>query len=123
MQARIGGPRVRNARRRIGSRRRGAYPHSDMIASSLVDGSIRRLNAERTGKTIPAAEIESEFQNASAGSSIRLAAPDWMRARCVAVSGSMRSMKKRPVTSFAVMRASAPAASFACAALAMRHHM
>jgi len=36
------------------------------------------------------------------GTSIVLAAPDWMRARCAVVSGSIRSMKKRAVTSFAL---------------------
>ena len=41
------------------------------------------------------ADAVSRRQNASAGSSIVLAAPAWMRARCAAVSGSMRSMKKR----------------------------
>ena len=65
-------------------------------------------------------------QNASAGSSIVLAAPAWMRARWVAVSGNMRSTKKRPVTSLALMRSPAPlapAASLPWAASAMRAHM
>ena len=84
-------------------------------------GPIRRLNPDRQIDHGRARSGQS--QNASAGSSIMLAAPAWMRARCAPVSGSMRSMKKRPVTSFAVMRSSAPAASFACAASAMRHHM
>ena len=39
------------------------------------------------------------------GNSIVLAAPAWIPARWVAVAGSMRSKKKRAVTSFAVMRA------------------
>ena len=45
-----------------------------------------------------AADIETP-QNASAGSSMMVAEPAWIRARLAAVSGSMRSMKKRPVTS------------------------
>src|SRR5713101_1493038 len=67
----------------------------------------------------------SDYQNASAGSSIVLAAPAWMRARWVAVSGSMRSMKKRPVTSLACMRVASPSppASLACAASTIRYHM
>ena len=41
-----------------------------------------------------------------------------------AVSGSIRSMKKRPVTSLAFIRSAAwPASSLPCAASAMRHHM
>src|SRR5262249_50288542 len=37
-------------------------------------------------------------------------APAWMRASRVAVSGSIRSMKKRAVTSFAFRRAAVPVA-------------
>ena len=65
-------------------------------------------------------------QNISAFSSIVLAAPDWMRASCACVSGSTRSMKKRPVTSLAFMRSVeplAPAFSFSRAAAAILHHM
>ncbi len=65
-------------------------------------------------------------QNISSGNSIVLAAPAVIRASCAAVSGNTRSMKKRPVTSLAFMRADAPLApslSFACAAAAMRAHM
>ena len=51
------------------------------------------------------------------------AAPDWMRARCVAVSGNMRSMKKRAVTSFAFIAGAAPLPDLASTASAIRHHM
>ena len=39
---------------------------------------------------------DAALQNASAGSAISVSAPLEMRARCAAVSGMMRSMKKRP---------------------------
>ena len=53
------------------------------------------------------------------------AAPDLTRASRVAVSGSIRSMKKRAVTSFAFRRAAAPLAfgNLAIAASAILHHM
>jgi hypothetical protein len=80
--------------------------------------AIRHITESRSGKHLPSS------QNASAGSSIRLPAPAWMRARWVAVSGSRRSMKKRPVTSLAFMRSLAPPlARLACAASTIRHHM
>jgi len=46
-----------------------------------------------------------------------------MRVSRVAVSGNMRSMKKRAVTSFAFMRCAEPLAFLAIAASAIRHHM
>ncbi len=65
------------------------------------------------------------LQNASAGISIMLAAPAWMRARCAPVSGSIRSIKKRAVTSLAFMRTGSPspAAIFRRAACTIRHHI
>ena len=53
------------------------------------------------------------------------AAPASIRARRVAVSGNMRSMKKRAVTSFAFKRAAEPFAfgNFASTASAILHHM
>src|SRR5262249_6787783 len=65
-------------------------------------------------------------QNASTGSSMVDLAPASMRAKWVAVSGNMRSTKKRPVTSLAFMRSaapSAPLANLAFAASTIRHHM
>src|SRR5258707_5842174 len=63
-------------------------------------------------------------QNASAGSSIVLAAPASMRARWAAVSGRMRSIKNRPVVSLKLSRAAAPspAAILVLAVSTMRHH-
>ena len=61
-----------------------------------------------------ASRLSSLRQNASAGNSITLAAPSRMRARCSAVSGNIRSTKKRPVTSLSRMRpADGSAASLA----------
>jgi hypothetical protein len=64
-------------------------------------------------------------QNASSGNSIVEVAPAWMRARWLAVSGSVRSMKKRAVTSLVFMRGPEPLAlgNFKSAASAMRHHI
>lgn len=64
-------------------------------------------------------------QNISAGIAITASAPAWMRARCVPVSGSIRSMKKRPARSLASMRAAAPSPSvfLACAAFAILAHI
>ena len=64
-------------------------------------------------------------QNSSAGRAIALAEPARMRARCTLLSGSMRSMKKRAVTSFAFMRVASPdpLASFSCATSTIRHHI
>ena len=56
---------------------------------------------------------------------MQTAAPDEMRARCAPVSGSMRSMKKRPVLSLASILSAAPlpSAFLACAAFAILAHI
>ena len=86
---------------------------------------------ERIDRDVAAAALARRRRHAGArlerlvGNSIVRAAPDWMRAKCVAVSGSMRSMKKRAVASLAFMPAAAPFAfgSLAIAASAIRAHM
>ena len=56
---------------------------------------MSRLESKDFAKNFP-------DQNASAANSMVVALPVWMRARCKDVSGSILSMKKRPVTSLLV---------------------
>ena len=91
----VPGGRRRSTRRRwfetavIPGRRVAASPES-IITDREYGFRVRRFAPSR-----------NDDQNASSGISMMLPAPVWMRARCAAVSGSMRSMKKRAVTSLA----------------------
>jgi hypothetical protein len=60
---------------------------------------------------------------ASAGNSMVVALPVWMRARCTAVSGSIRSMKKRPVTSLVQIGRRAAAGNLVLRTFAIRAHI
>ena len=54
------------------------------------------------GRILAARWLAMTSQNASAANSMVVALPLWMRARWTEVSGNIRSMKKRPVTSLVV---------------------
>src|SRR3954464_11135827 len=98
-------------------------------AGRISDHSKEKANREwRIGKaainTRPSLLAIRARQNASAANSIVVAQPVWMRARCTVVSGSIRSMKKRPVTSLVVRYGVAPlAAILSWATLAIFAHI
>ena len=103
----------------------GQYRAHSADASGRLPAQLRR---RAVCAILPANARDTaigRIQNASAGNAMVLAAPALMRARCVVEAGSMRSMKKRPVASFAAMRSPAPLlpAGLDFAASAIRHHI
>src|SRR4051812_19442948 len=137
---RQGASSIRSAPRRIGSRQLDLNYHSSLNSLRAPPLPERERVGERVfflqePLTRRASRVdlspqpgrgEEGDQNASAGNSITVSAPVVMRLRCAALSGSTRSMKNLPVTSFAFMRSSEPFApflSFSCATLAICAHM
>ena len=78
-----------------------SIPKNDEIVTQIIPiryVQARQLVTDLSVFVSPRATIMAN----DAGNSIVVAQPVWMRARRTAVSGSVRSMKKRPVTSLVV---------------------
>ncbi len=94
----------------------------DRVAASL----LRQNEFKPKRKLVHSVTSSLALQNCSALSAIVESAPLVIRARCAAVSGRLRSMKKRAVTSLVFMRSVAPLApalSLSCATLAIFAHI